>query len=113
MSSCEGCAQKGHGPEECANRDLPMCAQICTCRHGAPEADPPHSTATAAVADGGVPADIDLIANPPTDMAAHLSDAERLVEIRDFHREWGDQDTEALDLLYLWEQLGRLLGVTP
>ena len=61
----------------------------------------------------GVAADVDLIAHAPTDIAALLGDAERLIEIRDFHREWGDQDTDTLDLLTLWEQLGRLLGVTP
>lgn len=61
----------------------------------------------------GVAADVDLIAHAPTDIAALLGDAERLIEIRDFHREWGDQDTDTLDLLTLWEQLGRVLGVTP
>ena len=61
----------------------------------------------------GVAADVDLIAHAPTDIAALLGDAERLIEIRDFHREWGDQDTDTLDLLTLWEQLGRLLGMTP
>ena len=61
----------------------------------------------------GVAADVDLIAHAPTDIAALLGVAERLIEIRDFHREWGYQDTDTLDLLTLWEQLGRLLGVTP
>lgn len=56
MSTCEACAQPGHGPEECANRGLPMCAQTCTCSHGAPEPDPaPYWTAMdAAAAEGGV-----------------------------------------------------------
>ena len=46
MSTCEGCAVEGHGPGECANRELPMCARTCTCRHGAPESDPaPYWTA--------------------------------------------------------------------
>lgn len=61
----------------------------------------------------GVAADIDLIANAPADLAALLGDAEKLNEVREFHRNWGDQDTDTLDGLDLWEQLGRLLGVTP
>jgi hypothetical protein len=40
MSACEGCAEAGHEPEVCANRDLPMCARTCICRHGAAEPDP-------------------------------------------------------------------------
>ena len=58
-------------------------------------------------------ADIDLIANAPADLAALLGDAEKLNEVREFHRNWGDQDADTLDGLDLWEQLGRLLGVTP
>jgi hypothetical protein len=51
MSTCEACEQPGHGPEECANRDRPMCGQTCTCRHAAPESDPaPYWTAVAAAA---------------------------------------------------------------
>lgn len=61
----------------------------------------------------GEPPDIDLIANAPADLAALLGDAEKLNEVREFHRNWGDQDTDTLDGLDLWEQLGRLLGVTP
>lgn len=56
MTSCEACAQPGHGPADCANRVLPMCAQHCTCRHGAPEPDPaPYWTAMnrAASSTGG------------------------------------------------------------
>ena len=46
MSTCQGCAVEGHGPGECANRELPMCARTCTCRHGVPESDPaPYWTA--------------------------------------------------------------------
>ena len=46
MSTCQGCAVEGHGPGECANRELPMCARTCTCRHGSPESDPaPYWTA--------------------------------------------------------------------
>ena len=52
MSICEGCAQTGHGPEECANWDLPMCARTCTCRHGVPEPDPaPYWSAVSASAE--------------------------------------------------------------
>jgi hypothetical protein len=40
MSTCEGCARPGHGPEACANTDVPICARMCTCRHGAGEPDP-------------------------------------------------------------------------
>lgn len=40
MSTCKGCAVEGHGPGACANRDLPLCARTCNCRHGAPESDP-------------------------------------------------------------------------
>ena len=35
----------------------------------------------------------------------------RLGEVREFHSAWGDQDTDSLDVLDLWEQLCRLLGV--
>lgn len=61
----------------------------------------------------GVAADIDLIANAPADLAALLDDAERLNQVREFHNSWGDQETDTLDVLDLWEQLGRLLGVQP
>lgn len=60
----------------------------------------------------GVAADVDLIANAPADLDALLVDAERLNAVREFHRAWGDQDTDSLDVLDLWEQLGRLLEVT-
>ena len=60
-----------------------------------------------------VAADIDLIANAPADLAALLDDAERLNQVREFHHGWGDQETDSLDVLDLWEQLGRLLGVNP
>lgn len=51
MSTCEACEQPRHRPEECANQERPMCAQTCTCRHGAPESDPaPYWTAVAAAA---------------------------------------------------------------
>jgi len=54
MSTCEGCAVEGHGPEACANRDLPLYARTCTCRHGAPESDPaPYWTALNAAGLGG------------------------------------------------------------
>jgi hypothetical protein len=54
MSTCEGCANEGHGPEECSNRGLPMCHQTCTCRHGEPERDPaPYWTAIAAAETNG------------------------------------------------------------
>lgn len=57
MSTCEGCSVEGHGPEECANRGLPMCHQTCTCRHGEPERDPaPYWTAIAAAATDGADA---------------------------------------------------------
>lgn len=39
--------------------------------------------------------------------------AERLEELRAFHHSWGEQDTDSLDVLDLWEQLGRLLEVAP
>jgi len=61
----------------------------------------------------GVAADIDLIANAPADLAALLLDAESLNQVREFHHSWGDQETDSLDVLDLWEQLGRLLGVNP
>jgi len=54
-----------------------------------------------------------LIANAPADLAALLDDAERLNQVREFHHGWGDQETDILDVLDLWEQLGRLLGVNP
>jgi hypothetical protein len=37
---------------------------------------------------------------------------DRLAAVREFHRHWGEQETDSLDVLDLWEQLGRLLGVT-
>lgn len=40
MSRCQGCSKSGHGPSECENQSLPMCARTCTCRHSAPESDP-------------------------------------------------------------------------
>lgn len=40
MRVCTGCATEGHSPEACANQDLPMCARMCACRHGAPESNP-------------------------------------------------------------------------
>lgn len=49
----------------------------------------------------------------PSGNAAVLSDAERLAAVHEFHRSWGDQETDSLDVLDLWEQLGRLLGVNP
>lgn len=61
----------------------------------------------------GMAADVDLISHAPSDLAALVIDAERLQEVRAFHRAWGDRDTDSLDVLDLWEQLGRLLGVTP
>ena len=40
--------------ESMANRDLPLCARTCTCRHGAPESDPaPYWTALNAAGLGG------------------------------------------------------------
>lgn len=61
----------------------------------------------------GMAADVELIANAPSDLAELVADAERLNQVREFHRTWGDQDTDSLDVLDLWEQLGRLLGVQP
>ncbi|NYI47852.1 hypothetical protein BJ993_004998 [Nocardioides aromaticivorans] len=49
----------------------------------------------------------------PSDIAALPTDAERLTAVREFHHNWGDQETDSLDVLDLWEQLGRLLGVNP
>jgi hypothetical protein len=48
-----------------------------------------------------------------SDIAAPPTDAERLTAVREFHRTWGDQETDSLDVLDLWEQLGRLLEVNP
>jgi len=54
MSRCEGCTKPGHGPGECENQGLPMCARTCTCRHASPESDPaPHWTAANAAAAEG------------------------------------------------------------
>jgi hypothetical protein len=48
MSRCQGCAKPGHGPGECENQGLPMCARACACRHAAAESDPaPYWTAAA------------------------------------------------------------------
>ncbi len=52
-------------------------------------------------------------AEAASDNFALLRDAERLDAVREFHRTWGDQETDSLDVLDLWEQLGRLLGVAP
>ena len=62
---------------------------------------------------GGLGFNFGEYGNAPADLAALLGDAEKLNEVREFHRNWGDQDTDTLDGLDLWEQLGRLLGVTP
>ncbi len=40
MSRCQGCTKAGHGPADCENRSLPMCARTCTCRHSASESNP-------------------------------------------------------------------------
>lgn len=45
--------------------------------------------------------------------AARVVGRERLEELRAFHRSWGEQDTDSLDVLDLWERLGRLLEVAP
>lgn len=68
MSTCEGCAVKGHDPGACANRDLPLCARVCTCRHGAPESDPaPYWTAVNKAALEG--AGLDLAVLPSAEVA--------------------------------------------
>lgn len=40
-------------------------------------------------------------------LAAH--DATVLSPVRAFHAQWGDSDTDTVDQLALWEDLGRLL----
>jgi len=52
-------------------------------------------------------------AEAASDNSALLRDAERLDAVREFHRTWGDQESDSIDVLDLWEQLGRLLGMTP
>ena len=54
-----------------------------------------------------------MTTSAPSGIAAVLIDAERLTAVHEFHRSWGDQETDSLDVLDLWEQLGRLLGVNP
>lgn len=59
MNICQGCAVEGHGSGECAEREAPVCARTCTCRHGSPESDPaPYWTAvnSAAVSPEGASA---------------------------------------------------------
>lgn len=57
MTRCKGCTEPGHGPGECENQQLPMCARSCTCRHSAPESDPaPYWTAVNAAAAEGASA---------------------------------------------------------
>lgn len=57
--------------------------------------------------DGGV-----LLAGTQVDRTrAHLLAEQRgiLVRVREFHARWGDADSDDLDVLDLWETLGKLL----
>lgn len=48
--------------------------------------------------------------DPPP--AGQSTELDALAKVRAFHAAWGEADVEELDPLDLWEQLGRILGVT-